>query len=265
MSEDNDKKIILEQGIQKKLEEISRILNILPNKVLNASLLHGLNRYRFPLQKYNSELKVEEQPVKEEQYQPILSNLKNQIELLYLELQNIDEFESMFEKKYSFGTFSNLQERETEYIKFLGEHSKPKEIESKEEQPKIPISHKIPEVEESSKEELEKEGDETPPIQGIFSWLSSYMRAKIHGVADVIKLMIVLILSFTANFCIFWGLYWWQPILFDIGYHLRYYPVFIPFMILLIGFIIIVISVIVGKIFYHILHKLQKKKSGKIT
>ena len=263
MSEDNDKKIRLEQGIQNKLEEISRILNIPSNKVLNASLLHGLNRYRFPLQKYNSELKVEEQPVKEEQYQPILSNLKNQIELSYSESQNIDKFESMFENKYPFGTFSSLQERETEYIKSLGELSKPKEIEPKEEPSEITITQEIPE--ESSKEELEKEGDETPPIQGIFSWLSSYMRAKIQGVADVIKLMIFLILSFTANFYIFWGLYWWQPILFDIGYHLRYYPVFIPFMILLIGFIIIVTSVIVGKIFYHLFHKFQKKKSGKIT
>jgi hypothetical protein len=265
MSENNEKKIKLEKGIQKKLEEISRILNIPPNKVLNASLLHGLNRYRFPLQKYHSELKVEDQPVKVEQYQPILSNLKNQIELSYLESQNIDEFESMFEIKYPFGTFSNLQERETEYIKFIGELNKPKEIEPKEELPKIPISHKIPEVEESSKEELDKEEDETPPIQGIFSWLNSYMRSKIHGVADVLKLMIVLILSFTANFYIFWGLYWWQPILFNIGYHLRYYPVFIPFLILLIGFIIIIISVIVGKIFYHIFHKLQNKSSGKIT
>ncbi len=263
MSEDNDKKIKLEQGIQNKLEEISRILNIPSNKVLNASLLHGLNRYRFPLQKYNSELKVEEQPVKEEQYQPILSNLKNLIELSYSESQNIDKFESMFENQYPFGTFSSLQERETEYIKFLGELNKPKEIEPKEEQPKIPIKHKIPE--ESSKEELEKKEDETPPIQGILSWLNSYMRSKIHGVADVLKLMIVLILSFTANFYIFWGLSWWQPILFDIGYHLRYYPVFLPFMIILIGLIIIVISVIIGKIFYHIFHKLRNKKSGKIT
>ena len=262
MSEDNDKKIKLEQGIQKKLKEISRILKIPPNKVLNASLLHGLNRYRFPLQKYNSELKAEAQPVKEEQYQPILSNLKNQIELSYLESQNLDEFESMFENKYPFGTFSSLQERETEYIKFLGELNKPKEIESKEEQPKIPIKHKIPE--ESSKEELEKEEGETPPIQSIFSWLNSYMRSKIHGVADVLKLMIVLILSFTANFYIFWGLSWWQPILFDIGYHLRYYPVFVPFMIILIGFIIIVISVIISKIFYHLFHKFQYKSSGKI-
>ena len=131
MSEDNDKKIKLEQGIQKKLEEISRVLNIPFNKVLNASLLHGLNLYRFPLQKYNSELKVEEQPVKEEQYQPILSNLKNLIALSYLESQNIDEFESMFENKHPFGTFSSLQERETEYIKFLGELNKPKEIDPK--------------------------------------------------------------------------------------------------------------------------------------
>ena len=263
MSEDNDKKIKLEQGIQKKLEEISKILNIPPNKVLNASLLHGLNRYRFPLQKYNSELKVEEQPVKEEQYQPILSNLKNQIELSYLESQNIDEFESMFENKYPFGTFSSLQERETEYIKFFGVLNKPKEIEPKEEPPEITIAQEILE-EPTSKEELEDE-DETPPIQGILSWLNSYMRSKIHGVADVLKLMIVLILSFTANFFVFWGLSWWQPILFDIGYHLRYYPIFLPFMIILIGFIIIIISVIVGKILYIVFHKLQKKKSGKIT
>ena len=114
---------------------------------------------------------------------------------------------------------------------FLGELSKPKEIEPKEEKPKIHIKHKIPE--ESSKEELEKKEDKTPPIQGILSWLNSYMRSKIHGATDVLKLMIVLILFFTANFYIFWWLSWWQPILFDIGYHLRYYPVFFPFMIIL--------------------------------
>ncbi len=205
MSEDNDKKIKLEQGIQKKLEEISRILNIPFNKVLNASLLHGVNRYRFPLQKYNSELKVEEQPVKEEQYQPILSNLKNQIELSYLESQNIDKFESMFENKSPFGTFSSLQERETEYIKFLGELSKPKEIEPKEEPPEITIVHEILE-EPTSKEELEDEDELPSPKQTTLKWVIGSIKPEIHDVTDVIKLMIFYSLCVITNFYIFWGL-----------------------------------------------------------
>ena len=264
MSEDNDKKIKLEQGIQNKLEEISRILNIPSNKVLNASLLHGLNRYRFPLQKYNSELKVEEQPVKEEQYQPILSNLKNLIELSYSESQNIDKFESMFENKYPFGTFSSLQERETEYIKFLGELSKPKEIEPKEEQLKIPIKHKILE-EPTNKEELEDEDELPSPKQTTLKWVIDSIKPEIRDVTDVIKLMVFFSLCVITNFYIFWGLSWWQPILFDIGYHWQYYPFFIPFLLLLIPLIILIISAIIGKILYYIFHKLQKKKSGKIT
>ena len=263
MSDGKENIIELENQIQNKIDKISRILNIPRNKVLYASILHGFNNYHLPLQKYYNELEVEEQPVKEEQYQPLLSDLRDQIELSFRIIQNIDDFEAKFEDKHPFGSFPNLQERHYAFIKFSEILNKPKDIQ-REEPPEITIAQEILE-EPTSKEELEKEEDETPPIQGILRWLNSYIRSKIHGVADVLRLMIVLILSFTANFFVFWGLSWWQPILFDIGYHLRYYPIFLPFMIILIGFIIIIISVIVGKILYIVFHKLQKKKSGKIT
>ncbi len=154
MSEDKDDKIQLELEIQNKLEEVSRILNIPPTKVLNASLLHGLNRYRFPLQKYNSELKVEEQPVKEEEYQPILADLKTQIELSYEIIQDINDFESKFEDRYPFGTFSDFHEREREYIRFIETLNRPHDA-KREEPPKVVIAKKVTKA-AIKKEELEK-------------------------------------------------------------------------------------------------------------
>ena len=63
MSKDNNKDEELEKFIQDRVDEVSEKLKVPSYKVLLASILHGLNRYRLPLQKYLSELKVEEQPV----------------------------------------------------------------------------------------------------------------------------------------------------------------------------------------------------------
>ncbi len=232
MSEDKDDKIQLELEIQNKLERISRILNIPPTKVLNASLLHGLNRYRFPLQKYASELKVEEQPVKKEEYQPILSDLKTQIELSYEIIQDINEFESRFENKYPFGTFSDFQEREREYIKFIEILNSPPDVE-KEEPPRIVITKKV------TKAAIKKE--------------------KIVGKKEkkVIKLVVFIIVSIIANFFIFYGFF------FDFGYHWQFYPYLTSFIIISVIVMILLSSTIIGKILYYIFYKFQNKKSPK--
>ncbi|KKK67978.1 hypothetical protein LCGC14_2948680 [marine sediment metagenome] len=232
MSEDKDDKIQLELEIQNKLEEISRILNIPPTKVLNASLLHGLNRYRFPLQKYNSELKVEEQPVKEEEYQPILSDLKSQIELSYEIIQDIDEFESRFENKYPFGTFSDFQEREREYIKFIETLNRPPDV-GKEEPPRIVITKKVTKA-AIKKEELEDKKEK-----------------------KVIKLVVFIIVCIIANFFIFYGFF------FDFGYHWQFNPYLTSFIIISVIVMILLSSTIIGKILYYIFNKFRNKKSPK--
>ncbi len=259
MSEDKDDKIQLELEIQNKLEEISKMLNMPTTKVLNASLLHGLNRYRFPLQKYTSELKVEEQPVKEEEYQPILADLKTQIESSYEIIQDINEFESKFEDKYPFGTFSDFQEREREYIKFIEIRNRPPNVE-KEEPSKIVITKKVIKV-PIKKEELEVEKEKTPPKQTLLKWLISSLKPEMHNVSDVIKLVIFIILCIIANFFIFYGVYLESPIFFDFGYHWQYYPYFTPFIVISVIVTILLSSTLIGKILYYFFHKFQNKKS----
>jgi len=105
MPKDNEREIEVESGIQNKLVEISKKVDLPLNKVVDGSLLYSYYRFWYPLQKYYSELDVEEQPVKEEVYAPILSDLKEQIELSYSIVQKIDQFETNFEKRHPFGTF----------------------------------------------------------------------------------------------------------------------------------------------------------------
>jgi len=120
MSDDNKKsdeietnihspKLKIEPKVKKILKKLSDTLNIPFNEVLNASILLGFNRFWFPLQKYLSELGVEDQPVKEEGYEPLLAGLKAQIEISYQAIQKIGELEKKFTKKHPFGKFPNLQ------------------------------------------------------------------------------------------------------------------------------------------------------------
>ena len=163
MSEGKENVIELENQIQNKIDKISRILNIPRNKVLYASILHGFNHYHLPLQKYYNELEVEEQPVKEEQYQPLLSDLRDQIELSFRIIQNIDDFEAKFEDKHPFGSFPNLQERHYAFIKFSEILNKPKDIQ-KMEPPEITVTtEKV--VESSSKEKIKDEEEKAPTEQ----------------------------------------------------------------------------------------------------
>jgi len=128
MPDDKESELKLEPEIKRILDKISDDLGISFNKVLHASILHGVNRYWLPLQKYYSELKVQDQPIKEEDFQPLLSDLKEQIESSNTAIQKIDEPEEMFERRYPFGKFTDLHERQAEFIKFIKAFSKPKEI-----------------------------------------------------------------------------------------------------------------------------------------
>ena len=154
MSEDKESERSLEPEIKRRLDKNSEDLTIPFNKVLNAILLHGINHFLFPLQKYYSELEVEDQPIKEEDYQQLLSDLKDRVESSFTAVQKMGQLEKKFEKRYHFGKFASLLERQTEFIKFIEELNKPREIETKEVKLKTTFTPKI--VEKKSIQEKEE-------------------------------------------------------------------------------------------------------------
>ncbi len=243
MSEDKDNRIELGKEIQKKLQKISEIFKTSLNNVVHASLLHGFNHFWLPMQEYSSELKVED--------------LKDQIESSHKIFQNFDDFESKFEDKYPFGTFSDLQERHNEFIKFIEILNKPKDVEKEKPQQIVRIQRVTGESikKEEPEEEEEEEEEKAPPKPTTLKWLMSSLKPEIHNAVDVIKLMIFFTLCITANFYIFYGLYLEWPIFLDFEYHWRIQPYFTPFLVISILGIIIISSTIIGKILYYLFNK----------
>jgi len=253
MAEEKDQDITLESEIRSKLVEVSNKVNLPLDEVLNASLLFSYLRFWYPLQKYYSKLEVEDQPVKEKDYAPILSDLKEQIKSSYNLVQKIDQLESKFEKRHPFGTFQDFEERHHEFIKFIEESSRPKEIPI--EPPiKKPITREI--VEEIQEEEPPPQ---EPPVKmdSFFKISIAYLTPQIHGVWDVIKLGIFVILTGLTCFYIFWVFASVWPI-FNFTHFLTYYPFFVPFQVLFIIFVILITGFVIGKFLYFIFHKLER-------
>lgn len=254
MSEEKDYDVKLESEIQSKLAEVSNTVKLPFNEVLNASLLFSYCRFWYPLQKYFAELKVEKQPVKEDDYEPILTELKDQIESSYTVIQHIEKFEDKFERRFPFGTFQDFDERHWEFIKFIEESSIPKKAPNKV-LIKKPIIRKI--VEEIQEEEPSPQ-EPVVEIETFFKKSVAYFTPQIHGLWDIIKLLLFFILTGLACFYIFWAFASVWPI-FNFVHFLTYYPYFVPFQILFIMFVILINGFIIGKLWYYLANKINSK------
>ena len=254
MSDNKEKELKLEPEIKTRLDKISEDLTIPFSKVLNASIFHGINHFWFPLQQYYSELEVKDQPVKEEDYEPLLQDLKTQIEFSNTIIQGIDKYEEKFEKNHPYGKFKNFSERNNKFIKFIEESTRPKEIISIE----TPIIQKVV---EKKVIQVEETPPEEPPIQAesFFKKCVAFLTPQIHGVWDVVELIIFVLLTSMANFGIFWGVSSYYTVFFNFGYFLRYNQIMILVIPVVVFLVILVTSLIIGLALYYVFHKIENR------
>ena len=252
MSEEKVEEIKLHNEIYNKISEVSNILELPFNEVLNASLLYSYRRFWYPLQRYDSGLKVEDQPVKEHEYEPMLEELKEQIKLSHSIISEFEKSEEKFERRFPFGTFQDFEDRHWNLIEFIEESRIPKK-KAVVTLTKKPITREL--IEEIQEEEI------TPPEPSIqtknfLKICIDYFTPQIHGVVDVINLVIFFFLAWITNFYLFWWLNSFWPI-FDTGYFIRNFWWFVPFQIFGIPFAIFLISLVIWLI---VMYPNRKKK-----
>lgn len=250
----------IEKKMLSRLQKISEILDISLNKIFNTSLLDGILPYWIPYQQILAEISNKETPIAEEDYQDAIETLSTKIDSDFENIQDFETRESEFESLYPFGHFEDLQERKSEFIKFLGLKSTVKEEEELKEAEQCPPQKEIIKTSEST-DSVEEEEVVSPSL---FSKCSSYVKdqvtSKITNFQDIIfhaKFLGVLAL---INFGIFYALFLTWPSLFDFIFMLENFPLWesllsIVFILILIPIMVIITGFIVGKIYYYLIKK----------
>ncbi|MBA7668953.1 hypothetical protein ES703_77073 [subsurface metagenome] len=254
----------LGKDILHRLKKISEILDISLYKVINTSLLDGIFPLWIPYQKLLSDISDKENLISEEDYQDVLDELSTQINSDFENIQRLDSLEDKFETQYPFGLFKDLQERKTEFIKFIKTYKEVEE-EKAEEAVQEPVQKEIKEV--PIRIDSAEEEEEIP--SSLFSRFKSFIKSQIdshiNNLVDVFILGIFLILLGLINFFIFYSLYLTWPFMFDFRYMITTYVPWISvisiiMVILLFPIMILITGFIIGKLYYHFIKIFRKEK-----
>lgn len=261
MSDFEKVEVKIGKDILHRLKKVSEILDISLDKIINISLLDGIFPLWIPYQKLLSDISDKESLISEEDYQDVLDELSTQINSDFENIQELDSLEDKFETQYPFGLFKDLQERRTEFIKFIRAY---KEIEV-EEVAQEPIQEKI-KVTPTKISEKEEEEETIPSLFSRFkSFTKSQIDSHVDNLGDVFILGIFLILLGLINFFIFYSLYLTWPFMFDFRYIITTYVPWISvisiiMVILLFPIMILITGFIIGKLYYHFIKIFRKEK-----
>lgn len=259
MSDFEKVEVKLGKDILHRLKKISEILDISLGKIINISLLDGIFPLWIPYQRLLSDISDKESPISEEDYQDVLDKLSTRIDSDFENIQRLDSFEDKFETQYPFGLFKDLQERKTEFIRFIKTYKEVEE-EKAEEVAQEPVQKQIKEVPISI--DSDEEEKEMPP--SLFSRFLSFIRSQIDSHMNDFRDVIIhgrfIIFLAMINFLIFFSLYLTWPFIFDYRYMIiTFYPwesvLYIIFVIILFPVIILITGFIVGKIYYYLIRK----------
>jgi len=256
--------IKLTKGVFNRLKKISEILDTPLDKVINTSLLDGILPLWIPYQNLLNEISDKENPINEEDYQDVLDELSTQINSDFEIIQRLESLEDEFEEMFPFGHFTDLQERRTEFIKFLRVNREIEEVEV-EEVAQEPIQEKIKET-PATISEKEEEEEIIPSLFSRFkSFIKSQIDSHINNLGDVFILGIFLILLGLINFLIFYSLYLTWPFMFDFIYMITTYiplvsVISIIMVILLFPIMILLTGFIIGELYYYLIRIFRKKK-----
>ena len=148
--------INLREELFHRIQKLSEILDFPLDLIINVSLLEGILPVWISYQKLLSDISDKESPISEYDYQGVLDELSMQINSDFENIQKLDFLEDKFEEIYPFGSFTDLQERRTEFVKFLRTNKEIEEVEVEEVAQK-PIPEKIKETPAKISEKEEEE------------------------------------------------------------------------------------------------------------
>ena len=249
----------LDEEMVSRLQKLSEILNISMGKIINASLLEGILPYWIPYQQILTEISNKENPITEEDYQDAIDVLSTGLNSGLEILERVDARESEFESLYPFGYFKDLEERKTEFIKFLKVNRaiKPEEPEQEID---LPIQEKVIDT-PSDNRLVEEEEDVSPSLfSRVFSYSKAQIKSKVTNFKDITVHGEFLGILALLNFSIFYSIYLTWPYLFNFTFMLETFPLWqtllsTVFIIILIPIMFILTGFLTGKVYYYLYRK----------
>ena len=257
----------LDEEMVSRLQELSEILNVSVNKIINTSLLDGILPYWLPYQQTLTEISDKENPITEEDYQDAIDALAAKINSDFEILKLFDSRESEFESLYPIGHFKDLEERKTKFIKFLKTNIAI-ELEEPEEEIDTPTQEKAVDI-PIDNDITEEEEDVFPSLfSRFFSYINDQVKSKVTNYSDMISHGRFLGILAFINFSIFYFLYLTWPSLFDFVFMLENFPLWQSLLsmvsiLILIPIMCIITGFIVGKIYYYLIKKKRFIRSVK--
>jgi len=157
---------IINKEMYSKIEELRDFLDIEESKIINNSMIFGLHKYWVPYKEKISKLhskKSYKKEVTDELYE-FKNDLKRIIDADSKITKNLTKIEKEFEKKYSYDSFSSINEYCVELLTFIKNSS----IEKVEETEKVIEEHPKIEPELKYKKEKKKRSEHPKPRNYIY-------------------------------------------------------------------------------------------------